>query len=80
MTAEDEAESQSSPVQSSEDDDDTPEETTVKSVTSTSSVSSRTVEIKREVSATEPSKVFPHCPHLGWGVKIIPALELENDW
>ncbi|XP_019737923.1 LIM domain only protein 7 isoform X4 [Hippocampus comes] len=56
MTAEDEAESQSSPIQSSEDDDDTPEETTVKSVTSTSSVSSRTVEIKREVSATEPSK------------------------
>uniref|UniRef100_A0A3Q3DNI5 LIM domain 7a n=1 Tax=Hippocampus comes TaxID=109280 RepID=A0A3Q3DNI5_HIPCM len=50
MTAEDEAESQSSPIQSSEDDDDTPEETTVKSVTSTSSVSSRTVEIKREVS------------------------------
>ncbi|XP_051938421.1 LIM domain only protein 7 isoform X2 [Hippocampus zosterae] len=56
MTAEDEAESQSSPVQSSEDDDDTPEETMVKSVTSTSSVSSRTIEIKREVLATEPSK------------------------
>ncbi|XP_049584336.1 LIM domain only protein 7 isoform X5 [Syngnathus scovelli] len=57
MTVEEMAQSQSSPVHSSEDDDDEEqEETTGKSVTSTSSISSRTVQVKRDLPANEASK------------------------
>ncbi|XP_077435270.1 LIM domain only protein 7 isoform X2 [Vanacampus margaritifer] len=59
MTAENEAQSQLSPVHSSEDDDDDDDAqkgNTGKSVTSTSSFSSHPVEVKREVPAKEPSK------------------------
>ncbi|XP_061698275.1 LOW QUALITY PROTEIN: LIM domain only protein 7 [Syngnathoides biaculeatus] len=55
MTAEDEAQSRSSPDQSSEDDDDDKqEETTGESLTFASSISSHPVPVRREVSAKGP--------------------------
>ncbi|XP_037095811.1 LIM domain only protein 7 isoform X1 [Syngnathus acus] len=56
MTVEEMAQSQLSPVHSSEDDDEAQEDTTGKSVTSTSSISSRTVQVKRDLPANEASK------------------------